>query len=330
MSAPVLPPVSPLQLAAVRIALGALLVARFGGIWWGAALVPAAALLLGLRSRVAAALLLAGVATLIVGCGQPWRELPFVTLLVVFTLPARVVMTPAAFAVLRWMLVASHGLWAAIGLLPGFGGPSCPPASLAMAHLVAAPLLVVPSTRVPAWLVLGLLSLGEAVLLPGAWAPALGLALLHLLTLDARWLPARADERRPVLLYDGECGLCAAVVRTMLREDAAARLRFAPLQGAAAQHYLRARGLPTAAFDSLVFVPDWSQPESFPPLLRSAGALAAADEPGGFCRVLSLARIVPRPLLDAAYRAVARIRGRFGRPACVPADEPRWAARFLT
>ena len=38
MSAPVLPPVSPLQLAAVRIALGALLVARFGGIWWGAAL----------------------------------------------------------------------------------------------------------------------------------------------------------------------------------------------------------------------------------------------------------------------------------------------------
>ena len=58
----------------------------------------------------------------------------------------------------------------------------------------------------------------EALLLAG------GLAMLHLLTLDARWLPARADERRPVLLYDGECGLCAAVVRVLLREDAAARL----------------------------------------------------------------------------------------------------------
>ena len=129
---------------------------------------------------------------------------------------------------------------------------------------VAALLLAVPRAQVPAWLVLGVLTLGEAILLPGVWAPALGLALLHLLAFDARWLPVRDDERRPVLLYDGECGLCAAVVRAMLREDAAARLRFAPLQGAAAQDYLRARGLPTSGFDSLVFVPDWERPEAFP------------------------------------------------------------------
>lgn len=330
MNAPVLPPVSPLQFAVVRVAFGALLLVRFGGVWWGAALVPAAALMLGFRSRVAAALLLAGVATLIVGNGDPWRELPVLALLVVFALPVRVVTTPAAFAVMRWMLVAAHVLWAAIGLVPGFGGPPCPPAPLATAHLAAAPLLVVPGTRVPAWLVLGLLSLGESVLLPGVGAPALGLALLHLFTLDARWLPARADERRPVLLYDGECGLCAAMVRVLLREDAAARLTFAPLQGAAAQDFLRAQGLPTAGFDSLVFVPDWSRPESFPPLLRSAGALAAADEPGGLCRVLSWSRVLPRPLLDAVYRGVARVRGLVGRPARSPAEDPAWTARFLT
>jgi predicted DCC family thiol-disulfide oxidoreductase YuxK len=329
MSPSAAPPISPLQLALVRSALGAFLILRFGGLWWGAAIVPAVALMFAAFPRAAAAVLLAGVATLIAGSGDPWRELPVVSLLVIFMLPTRVVTTPAAFAALRWTLVASHLLWAAVGLVPGFGGPPCPPAPLAMAHVVAALLLAVSRAQVPAWLVLGVLTLGEAILLPGVWAPALGLALLHLLAFDARWLPVRDDERRPVLLYDGECGLCAAVVRAMLREDAAARLRFAPLQGAAAQDYLRARGLPTSGFDSLVFVPDWERPEAFPPRLRSDGALAAADEPGGLCRVFSWVRIVPRPALDAAYRAVARARGIFGRPACSPAEEPAWSSRFL-
>lgn len=324
-----LPAFSPLQRAAVRAALGVLLVTRFGGLWWGAFLLPAAALSLGLRPRLAAAALLAALAAAVARNGDPWRELPVVAALLLFALPDRTTASPAAFAVARWTLLASHVLWAATGLVPGFGGPPCPPAPLAAAHLAAASLLPVARARVPAWLVLGALTLGEAVLLPGAWAPALGLALLQLLTFDARWLPARADERRPVLLYDGECGLCSAVVRALLREDVAARLRFAPLQGAPAQAYLRARGLPTADFDSLVFVPDWEKPDAFPPRMRSDGALAAADEPGGLCRLLSWARVVPRPALDAAYRLVARVRGIFGRPACTPAEDPAWAGRFL-
>ena len=63
---------------------------------------------------------------------------------------------------------------------------------------------------------------------------------------------AKAPDRRPVLLFDGECGLCNGVVRFLLRQDTAARLHFAPLQSGPAQEYLRAQGLPTADFDSLV------------------------------------------------------------------------------
>jgi hypothetical protein len=50
---------------------------------------------------------------------------------------------------------------------------------------------------------------------------------------------ARPD---PVLLFDGECGLCQRLVRVLLGLDRRGRLRFAPLQGPAAQSYLRQHG----------------------------------------------------------------------------------------
>ena len=133
-----------------------------------------------------------------------------------------------------------------------------------------------------------------------------------------------------MLLYDGECGLCNAVVRGLIRANPAGPLRFAPLQSAPAQAYLRARGLPTEDFDSLVFVPDWNRPADGSPLLRSAGALAAADAVGGTGRVLAWLRVVPVPLRDGVYRLVARWRHRlFGAYRPKPLPDPAWEKRFL-
>lgn len=135
---------------------------------------------------------------------------------------------------------------------------------------------------------------------------------------------------RPVLLYDGECGLCNGIVRLLLRSDRQGRLRFAPLQGAAAQGYLRARGLPTTDFDSLVFVPDWEAPERSAPRLRTDGVLAAAAEVGGGWRLVAWLRVLPVWLRDALYRLVARSRhALFGKYRPAPLPDPAWAERFL-
>jgi predicted DCC family thiol-disulfide oxidoreductase YuxK len=134
----------------------------------------------------------------------------------------------------------------------------------------------------------------------------------------------------PVLLFDGECGLCNRIVRLLLRSDRTGRLRFAPLQGAPAQAYLRARGLPTADFDSLVFVPDWSAPALHPPLLRTDGALAAAAAVGGVWRLITWMRILPRSVRDPFYKLVARTRyALFGTYRPTPLADPSWAERFL-
>jgi predicted DCC family thiol-disulfide oxidoreductase YuxK len=136
----------------------------------------------------------------------------------------------------------------------------------------------------------------------------------------------------PVLLFDGECGLCHRVVRAMLRLDRRARLRFAPLQGPAAQAYLRTHGLPPADFDSLIFVPDWSRRGRPEFLRRTAGVVAAlrviGGAGGGLAAVLA---VIPARWRDAAYAVVSRWRYRvFGPWRARPLPRAGWAGRFLT
>ena len=141
----------------------------------------------------------------------------------------------------------------------------------------------------------------------------------------------KEPDPKPVLLYDGTCGLCNRVVRLLLRLDDREVLRFAPLQGPAAQEFLQAHGLPTDNFDTLVFVPDWSRRDAPDFLLRTAGVIAALRQCGGGGRLLADAlAILPTALRDAGYRLVARARYKiFGpwRGGALP--RPEWTMRFF-
>jgi len=135
----------------------------------------------------------------------------------------------------------------------------------------------------------------------------------------------------PVLLFDGDCGLCQRVVRWLLRIDRDGRLHFAPLQGPAGQAFLRQHGLPTADFESLVFVPDWASRDRPVYLLRTAGVLAALRVAGGIGRFLAAGlAIFPVAWRDAGYRAIGRWRYRvFGAWRPRPLARPEWSGRFL-
>lgn len=202
--------------------------------------------------------------------------------------------------------------------------------SVLAAEILFLPLSLWRRGRLIAWTTM-LVMHGGIVLMVDFADLSFGMVMLHLFTFDPDWLPARNDARRPVLLYDGECGLCNWIVRFLLREDAVGRMRFAPLQSPAAQAYLRARGLPTEDFDSLVFAPDWDHPEDCGPRLRTAGALAAADEIGGVWRVISWARVLPAAVRDPFYKIIARSRyALFGEYRPSPLPEPEWQRRFIT
>jgi predicted DCC family thiol-disulfide oxidoreductase YuxK len=134
----------------------------------------------------------------------------------------------------------------------------------------------------------------------------------------------------PVLLYDGECGLCAGSVQFVLRHERPARqraLRFAPLNGAFGTT-LAGTHPELVGLDSVV----WYQPgarETRQISCRSDAVLAVLSHLGGGWRLLAaVGRLVPRPLRDAMYRQVAHRRLTLAAPAChLPTPTER--SRFL-
>lgn len=136
-----------------------------------------------------------------------------------------------------------------------------------------------------------------------------------------------ATAHPAVLLYDGDCGLCAASVQFVLRHEPLARrdrLCFAPLQGTFGAE-VRAAHPELAGVDSVV----WVEPAARRVLVRSTAALAVARHLGGIWGVLGLlGGLVPRPLRDAVYDLIARHRLRLVAPACL-LPRPDERARFL-
>lgn len=135
-------------------------------------------------------------------------------------------------------------------------------------------------------------------------------------------------SRTHLVLYDGVCGLCDRTVQFLLRNDRKLVLSFAQLQGETAAR-LGPRLHPPGDLETVIFVEDFST-ESQRISYRSTGVLRMLNRIGGFWRVLSWLRVVPRPIRDLAYRVVARYRYRwFGRfDTCQPIDASV-ADRFL-
>lgn len=147
---------------------------------------------------------------------------------------------------------------------------------------------------------------------------------------DAGVGTALTMDSRPVLLYDGTCGFCAASVQFVLKHDRLGVLRFAALESAFGQAVLRRRP-ELADIDSVLWVDQASDGYTGRVLTRSAAALSVLAYLGGAWRLTAIAWLVPRPLRDAIYGLIAKHRHRLtrgGRQCLVPSPAER--ERFLS
>jgi len=128
---------------------------------------------------------------------------------------------------------------------------------------------------------------------------------------------------RPIIFFDGVCGVCNAFVDVMLRIDKRQVFLFAPIQGETARKLLPPLGENPGEW-SIVLLDEAGVLE------RSDACLAIARRLGRVWRVVAWLRFVPRGVRDWGYRVIARNRYRwFGkRETCrLPTAEER--TRFL-
>jgi len=127
-----------------------------------------------------------------------------------------------------------------------------------------------------------------------------------------------------LILFDGVCNLCNGSVRFVIAHDPEARLTFASLQSDEGQRVLRDLGLPTADFDSFVYINGGHVYQ------RSAGALHVLKDLAGPWKLMYAFIVVPRPLRDFIYDLISKYRYRwFGKlDACI-VPTPELRKRFL-
>lgn len=115
---------------------------------------------------------------------------------------------------------------------------------------------------------------------------------------------------RPVLLYDGTCGLCSVAARFVAQRDRRQRFRLVANASAEGRRSLAAHGVASVADETVVLV------DAAGAHVRSAAVVRVLRGLGGRWAFLgALLGLVPRPLRDAGYRWVARRRHRDRRPA---------------
>ena len=138
-------------------------------------------------------------------------------------------------------------------------------------------------------------------------------------------MPTLLPDDALIVLFDGRCNLCSGTVQHLIKLDHNSRLRFASLQSPAGQRLTRSVAV-DGSVDSIVVV---SQGKA---LVHSDAIIAIGRTLSRPFRVAAtLVGLVPRPLLDGAYRFVAAHRYRwFGQPAQCWLPTPELMNRFLS
>jgi predicted DCC family thiol-disulfide oxidoreductase YuxK len=128
-----------------------------------------------------------------------------------------------------------------------------------------------------------------------------------------------------LVLFDGVCNLCSALVQFIIRHDRAGIFHFAALQSEIGGEICRKHGLDAADVQTFVFVADGRM------FLRSDAAIEVVSRFGGAWRILRVLRFVPRVVRDSIYTIVARNRYRwFGRKEVCMVPTPEIKGRFIS
>jgi predicted DCC family thiol-disulfide oxidoreductase YuxK len=132
------------------------------------------------------------------------------------------------------------------------------------------------------------------------------------------------DSGHPLVIFDGVCNYCCAVVNFIIERDPRGVFRFAPFQSGAAKSILAKYNYPTGSLDTFVLI------EGGKLYTKSEAGLRVQKLLGGIHKLLYAFIIVPTPIRDAVYDYIARNRYKwYGKKDECMIPTPEIRDRFL-
>ena len=132
------------------------------------------------------------------------------------------------------------------------------------------------------------------------------------------------SRTKPIILFDGVCNYCNAIINFIIRQDKKKIFRFATLQSNFGQKFLKEKNLPTETFETFLLL------DKEKLYKKSVAALRLYNKLPWYWKWTQLFWIVPKFIRDWVYSIIAKNRYRwFGkRETCmVPTAELK--ERFL-
>ncbi len=137
-------------------------------------------------------------------------------------------------------------------------------------------------------------------------------------------VPAFPDDK-PIVIFDGYCGLCSRIAQFVLLRDKAGLHRLLPAQTTLGTAIYRHFSLDATNYETFIVLKDGRA------YFASDAGLELFRGLGPPWSLLGLTGIVPRPIRDAVYFWIARNRMRFfGRTTACYLPRPEHRDRFLT
>lgn len=125
-----------------------------------------------------------------------------------------------------------------------------------------------------------------------------------------------------IILFDGECNLCNSSVQFIIKRDSKSYFQFASFQGEVGKKLIEQHHIQDT--DSFILI------ENNIPYYRSTAVLRVCKNLNKAWKLLSVFRIVPRPIRDFMYNRIANNRYKwFGRQESCMLPTPELRSRFL-
>ncbi len=131
-------------------------------------------------------------------------------------------------------------------------------------------------------------------------------------------------ESHAVILFDGVCNFCNFWVKFIIRRDPRGRFKFASLQSETGKKLKEKYGIEEEKTDSVILIEDGRH------YVMSSAVLRISRQLTGLYKIGYLFLLVPKPVRDALYRAVADRRYRwFGKRETCMIPTPDIRDRFI-